>query len=105
MVDSGVRRLYVRGLDKVVSDSSIVRGMYPMLMHELRDDPDKLLRRRLVELPGLLEKPGVVTRADDANQAMGKLLAVESRCLMPNPRDSILTPWDLTVKLWKRLAP
>ena len=95
-----MRRLLVEGRGLIVSDSSILRALFPGLLYELRDEPKRLLESSITSRRGVLVRPGRLDPDLSSLDAMRSILSLESRCLVNEELNAILTPWDLTVKLW-----
>jgi CBS domain-containing protein len=100
MLDSHVRRLFVKESELVISDRGVIKWLLsPANLGRLRDAPSEVLAASVGSLGPLLHKPAFVAKDLDAEKALQLINRENARCLITDDRTMILTPWDLTVSL------
>lgn len=107
MLNKGVRRLVVEGSRMILSDRTVVRFLFGSTdsMELVRDNPERLFNMSVGELGELLQHPAVVASGDDLEVVLDRLVTSEAKCCLLRDGDGIITPWDLTVKLFQRAGP
>ncbi|MDW8073123.1 MAG: hypothetical protein RMJ28_02655 [Nitrososphaerota archaeon] len=103
-VNKGVRRLVVKPSNTILSLRSIVRFFFGSIqsVELLRDDPERILNLPVGELGDFLQQPGVVNADDSLVTVCDRLLASDAKCCLLSGGNGIITPWDLTVKLYQK---
>ncbi|MEM0481582.1 MAG: CBS domain-containing protein [Nitrososphaerota archaeon] len=106
MLNKGVRRLVVEDRHAILSDRSVVKFLFGSIqnMELTRDSPERLFNLPVGELDEFLLHPAVVASGDDLEIVLDRLLASEAKCCLLEDGGGIITPWDLTVKLFLRLS-
>ncbi|HEY6283529.1 MAG TPA: CBS domain-containing protein [Nitrososphaerales archaeon] len=101
MVNNDIRRLYVRSLDVVLSDRSLVNWLLEEdVMAQLRKVSDiELLATQVRELKGFMHAPGQVRRDTSLAEALKVVVESESRCALVDNARGLVTPEDLVLGL------
>lgn len=104
MLNKGVRRLVVEDSRVILSDRSAVSFLFGSIqsMEMARDSPERLLNLPVGELGEFLQQPSIVAAGDDLETVLDSLLASEAKCCLLRDGSGIITPWDLTVKLFQK---
>ncbi|GBC71930.1 hypothetical protein HRbin02_01719 [Candidatus Calditenuaceae archaeon HR02] len=104
MLNKGVRRLVVEDGRKILSDRSIIRFLFGSIqnMELARESPERLLNLPLGELAEFLQEPALAGAGDNLETVLNRLLASEAKCCILDDGRGIITPWDLTIKLFQR---
>ncbi|MEM0445583.1 MAG: hypothetical protein QW555_00190 [Nitrososphaerota archaeon] len=104
MVNKGVDRLIVKEARSVLSAESITHFLFGSTqnMELLRDEPDRLLELELGELEGFFLQPGLVSRNDNLETALDRVIGSKARCCLIDG-EGMITPRDLTVGLYEKI--
>jgi len=106
MLSSQVRRLVVEGHWKILSDRGIIRFLMgnAAVLESLRDQPHSLLERPIASLGVTLERPAFSNYEDSLEEVLENVLASEALCALVGGNERIVTPWDLTVRLYRFIS-
>jgi predicted transcriptional regulator len=106
MLNSQVRRLVVEGHWKILSDRSIIRFLMrnAAALESLRDQPYSLLEAPIASLGSHLERPAACSYQDSLDEVLENVLASEALCALVGGNEGIVTPWDLTVRLYRFIS-
>lgn len=103
-LNKGIKRLVVKPTDVILSLRSIVRFFFGSIqnLELLRDDPDRILNLPVGELGDFLQHPAFVESGDIVVTALDRLISSEAKCCLLRDGVGIITPSDLTLKLYHR---
>ncbi len=106
MLNSQVRRLVVEGHWKILSDRGIIRFLMSNAasLESLRDQSYSLLEAPIASLSSHLERPAASSYEDSLEEVLEKVLASEALCALVGGNERIVTPWDLTVRLYRFIS-
>jgi CBS domain-containing protein len=99
MVNNDIRRLYVRSLNAILSDRSIVNWLLEEdVLAKLRKVGDiQLLETQVRELKGFMHTPGQVRRDATLLEALKVVGESDSGCALVDDGKGIITPEDLVL--------
>ncbi|MEM0381458.1 MAG: hypothetical protein QW580_02155 [Nitrososphaerota archaeon] len=106
MLNKGVRRLIVEPSKLILSDRSVIGFCFGSIqgMEMIRDNPDALLDQTIGELGEFLLKPAIIDANDNLATVLNALLASEAKCCLLDGGDGIITPWDLSIRLYQKVS-
>ncbi len=106
MLNSQVRRLVVEGHWKILTDRGIIRFLMSnaAAIESLRDQPYSLLEAPIASLSSHLQRPAASSYEDSLEEVLEKVLASEALCALVGGNERIVTPWDLTVRLYRFIS-
>ena len=98
MLRHGIRRVFVTGTNKVVSDRSIINHIFSVSkLHKASSESYDLLEAKISEIDG--SSPNNIS--SDANVGVGAETIIQTTddCLVCEK--GVVTPWDIVIKPWK----
>ena len=97
MLKRGIRRIFVAGTDKVVSDRSFINHVFSLSRLQVAGKSLDLLETEIGEIEG--SHPDKISSKTSIKEAAEHMMQTSQGCLVCDR--GVVTPWDLVVKPWK----
>lgn len=97
MINKNVRRIFVKDVNKVVTDRSIIEALFLPYFRTLLDRPEEILNKPVGEL-SVFHEPAIINRSISIESAIHELLESKAKCIVNKDAGYIITPWDLVIK-------
>ncbi|MGC8948893.1 MAG: CBS domain-containing protein [Thermoprotei archaeon] len=97
MINKNVRRIFVRDIDKVITDRSIIQALFLYYFQDLLEKPEEILNKPVNEL-SIFQEPAIINVDVSVEKVIRELLNSEAKCIINKDSGYIITPWDLVIK-------
>ncbi len=103
MLHQRVRRVHVKGEDKIVTDRDVARFLLSKpTVDEFRENPQNVLRRPVNTMGRHMRRPVELEPDTSLKEAAEKLLTNEAYTIITSDKQGMLTPWDITIRIYER---
>ncbi len=97
MINKNVRRIFVRSVDKVITDRSIIQALFLYYFQDLLEKPEEMLNKPVNEL-SIFQEPAIINVDVSVEKVIRELLNSEAKCVINKDLGYIIIPWDLVIK-------
>ena len=99
MLRQGIRRVFISGTEKVVSDRSIINHIFSAAkLNETSNKPYDLLETEIGKIEG--SNPTKIDSEANVKEGAELMMQTTDGCLVCEK--GVVTPWDLVIKPWKQ---